>query len=468
MDQRPEMDRTGPRRLVARAATLWRTDGQLRRRLADVAHLLVGNYSGALIALLAVALTARALGPTLYGMLALTIAFARAIERIVSFQSWQPIIKYAAALDAPDRADEFRTLIKFGLLLDIGAAFAGWLIAVGAAMLGGSWLGWNQETIHLVLIYSTVLLFNITGVSTAILRLSGRFRTVAYGQVLGATVRLILCAIAVRAGAGLLEFAFIWMGTQILSALVFLATSMRQLKRQGIHGIIKAPLKGVTDKFPGLWNFAITANLSLTLRSSAFQLDVLLVGALAGPTAAGLYHIVKQVGRLALQVGQQVQAVVYPDVAKLWVAQQLSEFRRAILQVEVMLASFGILTFLAFLFLSEPLLRLTAGPAFTAAAPLLIIQMFAVLLSLCGAGANSALLAMGRQRDTLRVVLVATVAFHATALLLIPRIGAMGANVAHVVLGAIWLAGLALHFRRALRNHHADAGRRPEVESPEA
>lgn len=464
MDQRPETEKTGIRRLFAQAVTSWRTDGHLRRRVADVTHLLVGNYSGALIALLAVALTARALGPTLYGMLALTIAFTRAIERIVSFQSWQPIIKYAAALDSPNRGDEFRTLIKFGLLLDIGAAFAGWLIAVLAAVLGGSWLGWDQQTIHLVLVYSTVLLFNITGVPTAILRLSGRFRTVAYGQVLGAIVRLILCAIAVRTGAGLLDFAFIWMGTQILSALVFLATSLRQLRRQGISGIIRAPLKGVTSKFPGLWNFAITANLSLTLRSSAFQLDVLLVGALAGATAAGLYHIVKQVGRLVLQVGQQVQAVIYPDVAKLWAVQQLPEFRRAIIQVEVILASFGALAFIAFIFISEPLLRITAGPAFTDAAPLLVIQMFAVLLSLCGTGANSALLAMGRQRDTLSVVLVATVAFHVSALILIPRIGPMGANIAHVVLGTIWLSGLAMMFRRAFRNHQADSGTTVEAE----
>lgn len=456
------------RRLVARAATAWRADGQLRQRLANIGHLLVGNYSGALIALLAVALTARALGPALYGMLALTIAFTRAVERIVSFQSWQPIIKYAAALDGTDQADELKTLLKFGLLLDIGAAMTGWLIAVLAAVLGGAWLGWDQRTIHLVLIYSTVLLFNITGMPTAILRLSGRFRTVAYGQVLGATTRLILCGLAVLMGGGLLDFALIWMATQILGALVFLATAMRQLRRQGIHGMLKAPLRGVTRKFPGLWNFAITANLSLTLRSSAFQLDVLLVGALAGPAAAGLYHVAKQIGRLALQVGQQVQAVIYPDVARLWAAERLAEFRRAILQVEVILASFGLFTFVAFIFLAEPLLRWTAGPAFVDAAPLLVVQMLAMMLSLSGAGANSALLAMGRQKQTLSVVLVATIAFHATALILIPRVGPMGANIAHVVLGTIWLSGLAVLFRRALREDAARAAAEPAVETPES
>src|SRR3546814_8834235 len=85
-----------------------------------------------------------------------------------------------------------------------------------------------------------------------------------------------------------------------------------------------------------------SSDLSLTLRSSAQQLDTLLVGALADPASAGFYHIAKQVGRMAQQIGVHVQAVLYPDVARLWAAGAIQEFRRAILQVEVMLAAFGI------------------------------------------------------------------------------------------------------------------------------
>jgi O-antigen/teichoic acid export membrane protein len=57
---------------------------------------------------------------------------------------------------------------------------------------------------------------------------------------------------------------------------------------------------------------------------------------------------------------------------------------------------------------------------------------------------------MGRQREVLNVVLVSTLAFHATALTLIPKLGASGANIAHLVMGAIWLAGMVMAFRKAL------------------
>src|SRR3546814_12387177 len=44
---------------------------------------------------------------------------------------------------------------------------------------------------------------------------------------------------------------------------------------------------------------------------------------------------------------------------------------------------------------------------------------------------------MGRQHQVLRIVFFGTLVFHSSALLLIPSIGAMGANIAQVLLAAI-------------------------------
>jgi O-antigen/teichoic acid export membrane protein len=441
----------GPWRWVRRAARAWREEGALRLRLKNVGHLLTGNLMGSLVGLLAFALTARALGPADYGALALTHAYVRAIERLVSFQSWQPLIKYGAGLKDAGHQEDLKSLLKFGLVLDVAGAAAAWLVAIGLALVAAPWFGWTESTLALVLLYSTVLLFRVAGMPTAVLRLAGRFRLMAYGQVVTAVVRLLLCGAAFVLGGGLLVFASIWLVTQALGSLTSVGFAFRELHRQGVRGLLRAPLQGVTRRFPGLWNFAWSTNLSLTLRSSAQEFDTLIVGALADPAAAGLYHIAKRVGRLAQQVGVQVQAVLYPDMARLWAQRALVEFRRTVLQVEVLLAGFGLGAFLFFLVTAEPLLRWTAGPQFAGAAPLLIVQMLAVTMTLAGTALRSALLAMGRQQQVLSIVLLATVGFHATALVLIPQIGAMGANIGHVVLGTVWLVGLAMAFRRALR-----------------
>src|SRR3546814_7119903 len=135
-----------------------------------------------------------------------------------------------------------------------------------------------------------------------------------------------------QAGAGLGYFVLVWMATQILGSLSFVVVSVRALRQDGVRGVLGARLRGVTTRFSGLWSFAWQSNLSLTLRSSGQQLDTLFVGALADPASAGFYHIAKQVGRMAQQIGVHVQAVLYPDVARLWAAGAIQEFRRAILQ----------------------------------------------------------------------------------------------------------------------------------------
>lgn len=433
---------------VARA---WRQEETLRRRLKNVGHLLTGNFAGSLIGLVAFALTARALGPVDYGALALTYAYTRAIERLVTFQSWQPLIKYGAGLQDAGRRDDLKALLKFGLVLDLSGAAAAWSVAIVLALVAAPLLAWSDDTLFLVLLYSTVLLFHVSGMPMAVLRLAGRFQVVAYGQVANSVVRLLLCGAAFVLGGGFLVFAAIWIAMQVMGSLTFLWFAFRELRRQDVRGLWRAPLRGITRRFPGLWGFSWSTNLSLTVRSSAQEFDTLLVGALADPASAGLYHIAKRVGRLAQQVGAQVQAVLYPDVARLWARQALAEFRRAVLQVEILLAAFGVGCFLFFLVTAEPLLRWTAGPQFAGAAPLLVVQMLAVTMTLAGSGLRSALLAMGRQQQVLSVVLLATLGFHATALILIPQIGAMGANIAHIVLGVVWLTGLTLAFRRALR-----------------
>jgi O-antigen/teichoic acid export membrane protein len=48
-------------------------------------------------------------------------------------------------------------------------------------------------------------------------------------------------------------------------------------------------------------------------------------------------------------------------------------------------------------------------------------------------------------------VIVATIAFHVTAVLLIPEIGPMGGNIAHIVLGIIWVVGLSILFRQTIK-----------------
>jgi len=439
------------KKAVESVGAIFRKEDGHRLRLANIAHLLTGNVAGSILSLAAFALAARTLGLEEYGLLALVLTFTRVIERTVSFQSWQPIIRYGASLTRPEERDDLRGLLKFGLLLDIGSAICAWIVAL-AVTWGAAWLfGWSHETAVLLTLYSSVLLFQISGMATAVQRMAGQFRLLAYGQLATNLLRVILCGIGFMLGAGLAFFAIVWGVTQVLASATRFFWALRTLRTQGVHGVLRAPVKGITTRFPGIWNFAWSSNLSLTLRMSTQEVDTLLVGALADPAAAGLYHIAKRISRFGQQVGVHAQAVLYPDVVRIWANGRVDELKRVVLHTELFLLAFGIIATVFVFATIHPLLLWTAGPDFIGAANLAVVQMVAVALVISGSAVRAALLGMGRQREVLRIVIIATTAFHTLALLLIPQLGPMGGNVAHIVLGVIWLVGLSTVFRRIIK-----------------
>lgn len=451
MEHDPGNNQRGWRTAPHRFLSIWQ-NATLRTRLRHITHLLSGNAVSLVLGIASMAITVRALGPTSYGILALTISFAQAIERIISFQSWQPIIRYGAELDGEDNLADFKRLLKFGLMLDIAASLAAWLLANLLLLLGIRAFGWDSETILIAQLYSVVLLFGLAGMPTAVLRLAGRFRATAYTQVFAAGVRLMALTITYIAEGGLLAFTLVWAGTQILSSLSTLAVGLFVLRRQGVRGLLFAPLTGITQRFSGLWRFTWSANLSLTIWSSPQQLDTLIVGALSTPDQAGFYHIAKRISIAVLQAATQVQAVMYPDLARLWARDAFNELRLAVRQVEYLLAGVGICGVAITALVAFPVIDLAMGPAFRPAAPLLIVQMIAVVMTVSGSITRSALLAMGQQQQVLRIVTASTIIFGVTVLALVPQIGAMGANLAHIALAATWLAGLRFAFGRAFRN----------------
>lgn len=439
-----------------RALGWLRSEHGMLQRLTNIGHLLSGNFVSGLVALIGVAIAARSLGAVSYGILALVISYARIVERVMRFESWQPLIKYAAGVEGPDAARELRLLYAFGLRLDVAACLLAAATSAVLAMVAGPLFGLSEAHLQLVYIYSLALAFNVNGMPTSVLRLGNKFRTIAYVQVTGNVIRVAWCAVGLWQGASIAFFAWAWAGSQIAGSLLFLALAWIEMHRQGIRGVLTAPWRGITSRFPGIMGFAWSSNLSMTLRSSAHDLDVLLVGALADPAAAGLYYIAKRFAKMVQQINAQVQAVLYPDVARMWVAGKLEAFIRAIVQIQVMLAAFCGLAFLGVLLLGHWLIILGPGKDFLGAQPLLLVQIVAVWLTTHSAPSRTAMLAMGLQRSVLIIAFYATVVFQVTLLALVPLIGPMGANIAHVLLALICAIAMDAQVRRGLKKARSE------------
>ncbi|WP_343520211.1 lipopolysaccharide biosynthesis protein [Sphingomonas sp.] len=408
-------------------------------RLRKIAHLLTGSFAGAAVGIPAIVLTARALGGEQYGVLAMIVSYVAFIKRFADFQIWQPVIRYGAALDPEADRPAYLALLKYGLAVDLAASLAGWVIGVSGAVAALLLFGLDGQAFAGMLVYASVLLFNISGMPIAVLRLGGRIHSLAYNQLAVSAVKLALCAAAFAAQAGLFVFLAIWAFTEILGVLLVLAPAWRDLRRRGLHRVDQGRLRDARALFPGIVGFSFSANISSSLWASIQQLDTLLVGYFVDTASAGLYFLAKRIARLAQQLAQHVQTVVYPDLARLWTSGDRRSFARVIVQTEAFLATFGVVAVLVTFAIGSEAIALLAGEPFRAAGAYLTVQMAAVTIILCGSVLRSSLLAAGRAGTVLVAATTATCVFYLTAVSLLPALGAVGANVAHIVASLAWL-----------------------------
>ena len=427
-------------------------DLDLRRRAINVGHLLSGNGVTGALAVLGAGLTAHALGPVDYGLMALVIGYGRVFDRLMRFESWQPLIKYAAhPVAEADRADHLRSLFAFGLWLDMSACLAAAASSILLALVAAHWFGLGDGHIWLVVINAAALLFNVNGMPTAVLRLAGRFSTIAYVQVSGSVLRILLCLYGAWSGGGLLFFITAWTVSQVFGSLLFVTIAWLQLHKQGLADLFSVPLRGITRRCPGIMAFAWSSSLSISIRASAMEFDVLVVGALCSPAAAGLYAIAKQVAKAVQQLCGQVQAVLYPDLTRLWSRGAIASAMRAVAQVQWVLDAFSVVVIVLIVVGGRSMIHVVAGPQFADAYPLLMVQMVALALTMHAAPLRSVLLAMGEQRAVLRIVLLTTVVFQVLLVALTMASGPVGANYAHVGLALLNAAAMEWVTRRRFR-----------------
>jgi O-antigen/teichoic acid export membrane protein len=449
---RPGRRQVGSCRSLRELVRFWYRDELLRRLVKNAGYLVSGNVVAAGLGLVALALTARALGPELLGLLALIEAYAALVDRLLRLEPWQALIKYGADALERERRDDFRDLLKFGVLVDVCGAVVSAGMAAAAVFVVGPWLGWQDETVTMAGIYSLILIVHLSATPIAVLRLFDRFAVFAGLEIATAAARVVVCAIAFAAGAGLWTFVLLAMAVHLGRHATLGIVAWRELRRRGYGDFLKGRVRGIGQSFPGIWGFMLSLKASVTIRRSTGDLDVLLIGALLDPGAVGLYHVAKRFGDATLKVGVPIQQAVFPDTARLWARREIRRLRQAVTQVDLLTGGLAACVLAGVAFNTDLVLRLSVGAEYMDAATLVILQLLATTTALFGTALRPVLLSMGLQILLLKIVIASTLAFYATLALSLPLLGVVGASLAHIVQNALWLLAARFAFARRIRH----------------
>jgi hypothetical protein len=136
----------------------WLQTPALKRVLQNFMVLAGGRAAGGVLGFIATLLSARALGPEDFGVVAMISAYVLVVRGFCNIKPFEAIVRYGVALADDHDLEGLARLLRVSLALDAVSALSGTMIAVLVAWLGGPLMGWSSSTTTVAMWYSLILL----------------------------------------------------------------------------------------------------------------------------------------------------------------------------------------------------------------------------------------------------------------------------------------------------------------------
>lgn len=419
------------------------TESAFRRVLRNAGYLLGGKAAGTALHFAALAVASRALGPEQFGTVVLIHAFAQTAGGLATFQTWQTLIRYGTTHLIAGRRQSLQRLIAFGTWLDLGTGLLAMLAAVAVLAVLGDRTGIPAEFIGTTMLYCLVIPTMASSTASGLLRLFDRFGLLAMQSSVNGGLRLLGVAFAALADAPLVAYVAAWFLSDLLADLLIWAFAIRETRRRGLLKGMSGNPRGVMADNPRLWRFAFATNASTGVATLLGPALTLLVGALLGPAAAGLFRIALTVIEAAAKPGDLLTRAFFPEIARLKEQGQMSHFWSVTARITGLSLGFAAIVVMALELAGRPLLALAFGAGYEGAQPILVLMAYGLIAALPLFFLEAALVALDQAEAALVARGFGAIASFTVLGTLSGRYGLAAAGYAYVA-GTAVVATLAL------------------------
>lgn len=410
--------------------------------------LMRGRGAAAVLTIASTVIMASVLSPREFGYVVLMHTYVLVIRGVLQFKPFESVVRFGVPFQ--DAGDRFRlsSLLCLTRIVDVATSVAAALLAMALAPIAAGFIEWDAGMVEIATWYSLVLLVTGTGTAKGVLRLYDRFDALSWQLLVGPLVRFVGVSAAALLGAGMTTYMLV-LALALVTANAYLVVRGRlEMRRQMAQSIWKGQSARTIFRAPGdFWRFSLSVYGQTQVDLINKRFNLLLVGALLGPAAAGLFRVAKNFSDVLAIPAVLLRQVLFPDLTRAW-HQQDSGFRRNTLRVALSAGLGGFLLTALSVPVGAPLLSLI-GAEYTAAAPLLTLLLMSAALELTGAPLRSAAYAMGKAGSVLRLYLFCTVLYLALFVATADIMGLTGPGIAAAAASACAVAGMLLIVRRS-------------------
>lgn len=425
--------------------------------------LLTGQVAAAALAAAVAIVLARGLGPTAYGRFALISTSVYFMAQVIDVRIFEAAVRFGSEYIATGRPLHARAVLELGLLLNfLGGLVAAGLIMLFSGLIADRLLGAPGLSGSVALYGLVAPLSGLHRASYAILRVLDRFALLATLTAVAAALRLLAAYAVILLAGGLHEALVALLAAETINAIVLTAAALRTVgaRLPSALGFVEHARR-IRSAWPRMGRFLAASNATGTLQIINTQADVLLVGILASPAAAGALKIARTLTTPVTMLAVPYMQALLPRLMEAVSLQQFERFDRLTLAAGRSLGRI-VIPIAAVIAATAPLtVPLLFGPGYGQAPPAILPLAIAAAIGGSLFWLQPAAIVLDLQTTSLRYLTVATLIQIALVLLLVPTLGPAGAGIAALALVISWAALLSPAVARRRRRLERAAGTDP-------
>lgn len=405
--------------------------------------LMSGKTVAGLISLVYIALSARMLGVTDYGVLNLVHGYATFMGALIAFSGFHPVVSFGTQALHEQDLGRLSRLLAFMALLEFGLALIAIIMTAALAYPIGLALGWSPDTIAFTPLYSLAILATVRATPWGLLQITGRFDLIAAHQAMMPLVRLMGTLLILATGGRLQAFLIVWLIASIAEGLSMWGIAWWVCRTRGIAITLPGyeTVSLAIAENPGILRFLTITNFDQTLREFAPKAIPLIIGWVSGAAAAGLYALAVRIGAVLTQPPQLLGQAAFSVIQKQVAAGEIDRARRTIDRAArlVLLAGAAVAALMSIG--ARQIIALVAGPDFLAGAMLLVLILAARAVAAATPLWSTALTSLGRPGSSLQINLASNLLTLPLLPLLLGMAGTEGAGY-HALIQAVCFASM--------------------------
>ncbi len=406
-----------------------------------------GIVANAGIAFVVTWLIARGLGAGATGMFFLLTSLFMISTSVIGLGADTGLVRALSRARAVGESGHLRPTVRIALMPVVAVGLALSAVLLLAAEPIASRLAPGADAAPTFRLLAVALLpAALTGILLAGSRGLGRIRTYTVVQNLFIpTCRLALVAGAIAVLGTTWSVVWAWALPLLLAAAIALVMLSRQLRAEAGPST-PVPREVRAELSRRFWAFSLPRGGAVILERALDWADVLLVIALLGPRAGGVYGVVTRIVQAGNMLEAALRIVLGPRLSTALAKEDHAGARRLYGQVTQLLILFSWPFYLAVAMFADVLLRLF-GTEFAPGAAALVVLAIAMALKNTAGALQTVLLMAGRSTWQLRNKAIQLTVLLLMAVVLIPRWGVTGAAIAFAVAIIVdtLLAGRQVH-----------------------